>query len=537
MAHDLPAPDLLCADRGLRLDRTAAREALVFAFAAGSSAEVFDDLVGKATLPRTSWQRAAFARDLYVDDLAAKVLALQIEGKSQPTSIRHVARVLSEPPQDPRDLDLRRRVLAEFAASPELRGAAERAYLSVVRLRALLCVSRQPAPRVRRIEILKAARAAFDGLAVSFEDATSEIARMRAFGAAVLASEGYRRLSALLDHEENMGSLDLRVRVGADGEVRAMQIMRVHEGRGNPFYVPALRRFFARLSLAFRGFRTTSQEIAERLLSDVFGGIEEAVMLLLQLAADLEVYLGALCFRDRALAKGLAVSIPEIGGTEAELRFDALFNPLLLEVGVQPVPTPLRARPDALVLVTGPNSGGKTRLLQAIATAQLLAQVGLFVPAKAASVPRATGLFASLFEEARADQPEGHLGMELLRIRRLFDELGPGGLVVIDELCSGTNPSEGEEIARMVLSLLPELGVRSFVTTHLLLFAASLAGESSGMPLEFLQVELDAQEQPTYRFVPGVARTSLAHRTAARLGVTRDELLARIAAKKAGRRP
>src|SRR6201999_4359082 len=145
-----------------------------------------------------------------------------------------------------------------------------------------------------------------------------------------------------------------------------------------------------------------------------------------------------------------------------------------------------------------------------------LAQAGLFVPARAARVPRASGLFASLFEEARADAPEGHLGMELLRIHRCFDERGPGALVVIDELCSGTNPSEGEEIARLVLSLLPELGVRAFVTTHLLSFAASLAKESAAEgtgPLEFLQVELDPQERPTYRFMPGVARTSLAHKT------------------------
>jgi DNA mismatch repair protein MutS2 len=169
--------------------------------------------------------------------------------------------------------------------------------------------------------------------------------------------------------------------------------------------------------------------------------------------------------------------------------------------------------------------------LQAVATTQLLAQVGLFAPARAARVPQASGLFASLFEEARADAPEGHLGMELLRIRRLFDELDAGALVVLDELCSGTNPSEGEEIARMVLSLLPELGVRSFVTTHLLLFAAGLAAEPPST-LEFLQVELDPQEAPTYRFVPGVARTSLAHRTAARLGVTREELLGRIASKR-----
>jgi DNA mismatch repair protein MutS2 len=196
------------------------------------------------------------------------------------------------------------------------------------------------------------------------------------------------------------------------------------------------------------------------------------------------------------------------------------------------VPCDVRTGPRAITVVTGPNSGGKTRLLQSVAIGQLMAEAGLFAPARVARVPRATGLFASLFEEARADQTEGHLGMELLRIRRLFDELDPDALVVIDELCSGTNPSEGEEIARLVLSLLPELGVRAMVTTHLLQFAAGLTRESTP-GLEFLQVELDGAERPTYQFVPGVAKTSLAQRTAARLGVTREELVARIAAKRA----
>jgi DNA mismatch repair protein MutS2 len=173
-------------------------------------------------------------------------------------------------------------------------------------------------------------------------------------------------------------------------------------------------------------------------------------------------------------------------------------------------------------------------MLQAVAIGQLLAQAGLFAPMASGELPRATGLFASLFEEARADQPEGHLGMELLRIRRLFDRLDPGGLVVLDELCSGTNPSEGEEIAHLVLSLLPALGAHAFVTTHLLKFAAALqTGAADASPIHFLQVELDARDRPTYRFVPGVARTSLALATAARLGVTREELEELIARKRA----
>jgi DNA mismatch repair protein MutS2 len=74
------------------------------------------------------------------------------------------------------------------------------------------------------------------------------------------------------------------------------------------------------------------------------------------------------------------------------------------------------------------------------------------------------------------------------------------------------------------------------VTTHLLSFAAELSVQRPFASLEFLQVELDAQERPTYRFAPGVARTSLAHRTAERLGVTRGELLERIASKRLARK-
>jgi len=70
----------------------------------------------------------------------------------------------------------------------------------------------------------------------------------------------------------------------------------------------------------------------------------------------------------------------------------------------------------------------------------------------------------------------------------------------------------------------------------LLQFAARLSDEQPIARISFLQVELDELERPTYRFVPGVAKTSLAAKTAARLGVTREELLERIASKRRNRR-
>jgi DNA mismatch repair protein MutS2 len=516
----------------VRIDVGALRQTLVFSFAAGGSTEPFDEAIGAMKLPESAWQSAAFSRDLYLGDLVARCLTVTIGGEQHSTCVRYLARVLGSPPRDRRDVDTRRDVLKELSCAPRMREDLERSYLAIVRVRTLLGTTRSLAPRVRRMEVLRAAREAFDRLATSFENATSALGRLRGFGRAVVESDAYGRLAAFLDHDEAQGSLDLRVRVGADGEVRAMEIVSVRENSGNPFHVPALRRFLTRMALFFRGYRTTPGEVAERLLSDVLSGIEEPVVLLFQILGDAEVLLGSLGFRDRARSAGLDVSLPDLVAG-AGVTVEGLFNPLLLASGIVPVPCDLHTDPGAVVLVTGPNSGGKTRLLQAVGVAQLFAESGLFVPARGGRLPRATGLFALLFEDARSDQTEGHLGMELLRIRKLFEQIDRGAVVVLDELCSGTNPSEGEEIARLVLSLLPELGVQAFVTTHLLQFAADLARSHAIPALEFLQVELDGSERPTYRFVPGVARTSLAQKTAERLGVTRGELVGHIERKKA----
>jgi DNA mismatch repair protein MutS2 len=120
------------------------------------------------------------------------------------------------------------------------------------------------------------------------------------------------------------------------------------------------------------------------------------------------------------------------------------------------------------------------------------------------------------------------LGMELMRIRALFERLPPGAMVLLDELCSGTNPSEGEEIFELVVSMLSKLEPQAFITTHFLAFAARLERERKIPGLGFLQVELGADRRPTYQFARGVAETSLAGHAAERLGVTGEQLLSLI---------
>jgi DNA mismatch repair protein MutS2 len=533
----VPVPDLLAAEPSVRVDLAELRQTLVFAFAAGGSVESFDRVVSGAALPPSGWNRAFFERDLFLDQLVSIALPVRAGGREHRPSASYLLRAIASPPRDPEVVSFRRGVLGELASSSAMRRDFERVYVEIVQLRAALCVGRHASEGLRRLDVLRAAHAVFQTLATAFEGAASGLSRLRAFGEAVRAGEGFRRLDALLDHEAHLGTVDVRVRVGADGEVRTFQIVAVRENHDNRFHASPFGRWLAKIRLLLRGYRMNGMELLERLFDDVFTALEEPIAWLFQLLGDMEFYLAGLGFRDRAEQKGLAVCFPEIVDAASEepraLALRGLFNPLLLSEGVALVPCDLVAAHEASVaIVTGPNSGGKTRLLQAIAIAQLLGEAGLFVPAREARLPRAAGLFVSLLDEARADQPEGQLGMELMRIRRMFEQLELGSLVVLDELCSGTNPSEGEEIARLVISLLPELRAQVFVTTHLLQFAASLAEERPIPRLEFFQVELDAHERPTYGFVPGVARTSLAHRTAARLGVTRDELLAAIAAKK-----
>jgi DNA mismatch repair protein MutS2 len=538
-----PIPDLLALAPALRIDLAALRQTLAFAFAAGVSAEAFDRAIGETRLPPTTWDIRHFERDLFLRDFVERKLPVRAAGRTYEPCFAYLLRIIGEPPRDPAVAEMRRAVLRELVDRPELRADLEATYVQIAQLRAQISASRYVSPYLRRLEILRALHAAFGLLARSFEGATSALSRAREFGRAVVETDGYRRLDALLDHEAHLGTVDVRVRVGSDGEVRTFQIVSVRENRANPFYSSAIGRFLSRLYLMIRGYRMTGGEVAERLFDDVFTALEESTAALFQLLGDIELYLGALGFRDAALAKGLPVCFPETTGSAADgaatVQIERLWNPLLLDDRTTPVPSDVQSEPrGTVVLVTGPNSGGKTRLLQAIAFAQMLGQTGLFVPAKTARIPDVSGLFVSLVEEARADQPEGQLGMELLRIRRMFDQLDLGSLVLLDELCSGTNPSEGEEIARLVISLLPELGAKVFVTTHLLSFAARLAEEKAKETpgLEFLQVELDRRERPTYGFVPGVAKTSLAQKTAARLGVTREELSELIARKRRSRR-
>jgi DNA mismatch repair protein MutS2 len=521
-------PALLDPEPFSRVDERLLRETLVFAFATGDVGDALEKVVEHMPLAASSWDAKDFARDVFLDVVADRCFPILIQGKTAPRSRSLLSRILGAPPSDPAVVHFRQNICRELSERPDLRKGTEKLYCELIHLRALL--SKASATRIdpfeRRLAVLRALRDTARIAATEFATAKSGLATLATWGNEVEATEGYARLVELLAYEHKTAEVDVRLHIGFDGKVRDLSILERREPKDNAFHQGPAARFAAKFGLFLRGYDFSVHELFARLADEVFEGVIDGFIHVFALIGDLEFYLASLGFRDATRKVGLDAVLPSFEEGQGHAVV-GLYNPLLLSEGARVVACDLATRgSDTRVIVTGPNSGGKTRLVQSIALAQILGQAGSFVPARTARLPRVSGLFVSIIEHAQADQREGRLGTELLRIRRLFESLRTGSLVVLDELCSGTNPSEGEEIFRLVVNLLGELRPTAFITTHFLAFARRLSEESSS--LEFLQVELDAEERPTYRFVPGVATTSLAHKTAERLGVTEGALRALV---------
>lgn len=537
-------PDLLEPTPRLRLDARLFTETLTFAFATGSSPEAFERVLKSFDAGPSSFDAELFARDLFVKDLVARCLCCSTEKRDRyPLLQRPLLAVLTHPSVDLRTLRFRQQVLESLLSSPQQRRALEQVLAELRYLFELFLGgerARHGAAVLRRLDILRALKSSVDKLAQAFDGAPGPLTRVQSFAGDVQSSDAWAHLTSLLDYESNLATIDVRVRLGHDGEIRSFAIQRVAENEANPWYSSPLRRFLARFSLLFRGLYVRRSELLGRLVESVFDEMQEVWLLLYQLMLDFELYTAALRFRALAQSKGLEVCLPDLDAPPASeaaagSRYERLFNPFLLLEASAPVPCDIEHGAHAISIVTGPNSGGKTRLLQAVGLSQLLAQAGLFVPARAARVSIRTGMFVSLVQQAEADQTEGRLGTELSRIRRLFESLPFGGLAILDELCSGTNPTEGEEIFQLLIELLGELSPVAFISTHFLSLAARLERERP-IELTFLEVELGANGRPTYRFVPGVAKTSLARGVAERLGVTRESLRSLLDSRKAEQR-
>jgi DNA mismatch repair protein MutS2 len=528
----LPIPDLLHPRPYASVDEALLEELLELSFLGSEGGPRLGSVLDEVALPESTWREDFFAEGLFLDELIEECFSLSAAGRDFPLHLRYLRRVLVQPPMDAETLRYRQAILRELESDPETlrRAAALHRHLFD-----LLALFKTPSAQARldlaalRLDALRQAKRVVDSMAADFAGCASGLRRLHEVGEEIRASREYSILASLLDHEEHLSELTLRVRVGADGRIRRLRLEDLSDNSENPFHESPLRHWWGRLRIAWRGLDLDRREVVNRLILAVYREISPALRTVLQVLGPLELYLGAVAYAERTREMGLGVCLAEVAGdgeaSAAPLRLEGLHNPLLLRQGIVPKPCDVAPRcAHPTVVVTGPNSGGKTRMLQAVGIAQLFGQSGLFVAARRARLPLVPGLFVSLVEQATADQTEGRLGSELTRIRQLFEEIRPGAMILLDELCSGTNPSEAVEIVSLVLDLLRGIDPVAFLTTHFLDYTQELAADPPYPQLEFLHAVTTADHVPTYTFRDGVASTSLAADTARRMGVTFDDL-------------
>lgn len=209
--------------------------------------------------------------------------------------------------------------------------------------------------------------------------------------------------------------------------------------------------------------------------------------------------------------------VPPIIGGGGVIRLRQARHPVLALRGVDVVPNDLRIDDEVQGLIlSGPNTGGKTVALKTLGLAVLFCQAGLPFPAEEGS---RIDLFADLVADIGDLQTvEGDLSTfsgHLLVLREILRRAGPGVLVLLDEVAVGTDPAQGSAIARAVLEAVVDRGARVAVTTH---YTDLKAFANADSRFSNAAVHLD-EGRPTFALRMGAVGLSHAFSVARRLGL------------------
>ena len=196
---------------------------------------------------------------------------------------------------------------------------------------------------------------------------------------------------------------------------------------------------------------------------------------LLPLEQEIGFYLGASSLFESLTAAGMPVCRPEIRPRhDRSLRLEGLYNVELVLSGKYPSPVDAIVANDIdmdadgrIVVLTGPNQGGKTTYARAVGTAQVLAQAGLYVPARSAALSPCDVVATHFPNEEGGSLEGGRLAEEAARLAQLFTTASDQSLILLNESLASTSPSESLYLAEDVVRGLRYLGARAIYATHL----------------------------------------------------------------------